>query len=249
MHDHYKQHLTFDIFGMRQYPVELYSNIPFYLRFGKFELRFSHVGQPKTCRKCRALDHIARDCSNDVCFNCDTIGHVSKSCPERMRCCVCKSEEHKAIDCPFSWHRHPTTHRDAVPGDAAPDDATPDGAPPDSGSAPDPGAHANPDPSDATAESPSHRGCDDGASSFSATPTPSVRPTPSGSPSTPAPGFHLNPDGLLTFQPLQTVLPRRPATVMPSSDSDPRDFSLLTELVMSAEDDDDDDDEDDDAFV
>ena len=228
--------------GIRHYRVELFSNVPCYLRFGKFQLRFSHAGQPKTCRKCGALDHIARDCSNDVCFNCDTIGHVSKSCPERMRCCICKSEQHKAIDCPFSWHRRPTTHRDAAADDAAPD-AGPDDTPPDPGPTPDPDARS-------AAESSSQHGGDDSASGFTATPTPSARPTPSGapsgSPSTPSPGFHLNPDGFLLFQPAKTTLPRRPATVMPSTDrSSSRDFSLLTEFVVTDEDDDDEDDDDD----
>ena len=107
--------------GLRHYRVELHTDVPCYLRFGKFQLRFFHEGQPKTCRNCGALDHIARDCSNEICFNCDTIGHVSKSCPEKMRCCICKSEDHKAIDCPLSWYRRPSTHRDSAPDDAARD--------------------------------------------------------------------------------------------------------------------------------
>lgn len=78
--------------GLRHYRVQLKSNVPCYLRFGKFQLRFSHEGQPKTCRRCGAADHLARDCANEVCFNCDTIGHVAKHCPETMKCCICKSE-------------------------------------------------------------------------------------------------------------------------------------------------------------
>ena len=107
--------------GLRHYRVRLITNVPCYLRFGKFQLRFYHDGQPKTCRKCGADDHIARDCVNDVCFNCDTIGHVSKRCPEKMRCCICKSEQHKAIDCPLSWYRRPASHRDADSGDPGAD--------------------------------------------------------------------------------------------------------------------------------
>ena len=85
-----------------------------------------------------------------------------------------------------------------------------------------------------------------------------MKPTPSGSPSTPTPGLRPNPEGLLVFYPVQTILPHRPATVMPSKD-DPssRDFSLLIELVMSDNDafvdvddgDVDDDDDDDDGLA
>ena len=105
--------------GLRHFRVELKSTIPCYLRFGKFQLRFYHDGQQKTCRRCGAADHIARDCANEVCFNCDEIGHQSKSCPQKMRCCICKSEEHLAIDCPLSWYRRPASHRDAAPDEPA----------------------------------------------------------------------------------------------------------------------------------
>lgn len=50
-----------------------------------------------------------------VCFNCDQIGHVAKNCPEDMKCCICKSQQHKAIDCPLSWYRRPVTHRERNP--------------------------------------------------------------------------------------------------------------------------------------
>ena len=35
-----------------------------------------------------------------------------------MWCCICKSEEHKAIDCPLSWYRCPASHRDAAPDES-----------------------------------------------------------------------------------------------------------------------------------
>jgi len=110
-------------YGLRHYRVQLEANVPCYLRFAKFQLRFYHDGQPKTCRKCGALDHIARDCTNDCCFNCDSIGHVSKHCPEKMKCCICKSEQHKAIDCPLSWYRRSATHRDDAPNETAEEEA------------------------------------------------------------------------------------------------------------------------------
>lgn len=96
--------------GLRHYRVQLTRSVPCYLRFGKFQLRFYHDGQTKTCRRCGSAGHLARDCPNEFCFNCDTIGHMAKSCPEEMRCCICKSNGHKAIDCPHSWYRRPTVH-------------------------------------------------------------------------------------------------------------------------------------------
>ena len=140
-----------------------------------------------------------------------------------MRCCICKSEEHKAIDCPLSWYRRPTTHRDFAPDDAAHDPA-----------APNPDAHANPDPSQDTAQTSSQRDDDDVPSTFSATPTPSGP----GCTPMPEPGFHLGSDGLLTYNPIQTSLPKRPKTVMSSSSNlSSGDFSLLTELAVSDDDD------------
>lgn len=37
----------------------------------------------------------------------DTIGHTARNCEKAMLCCICKSPEHKAIDCPLSWYRRP----------------------------------------------------------------------------------------------------------------------------------------------
>ncbi len=107
--------------GIRTYRVRLLRSVPCYLRFGKFQLRLQHAGQVKTCRRCGMHDHLARDCTNEICFNCDTVGHVARSCPEEMRCCICKDPGHRAIDCPFSWHRRPISHQDAGASDAAAD--------------------------------------------------------------------------------------------------------------------------------
>ena len=96
--------------GLRHYRVELRSSVPCNLRFGKFQLRFYHEGQTKTWRRCGCPDHIAKDCENSVCFNCDEIGHEARDCPHRMKCCICKSEAHKAIDCPLSWYGQPATY-------------------------------------------------------------------------------------------------------------------------------------------
>ena len=51
------------------------------------------------------MGHEAAECKNTVCFNCDGLGHVSKECIRPMYCCICKSGQHLARTCPFSWHR------------------------------------------------------------------------------------------------------------------------------------------------
>ena len=56
---------------------------------------------------CNSRDLLFKDCTNEVCLNCDRIGHHARMCPEDMRCCICKEEGHLAIDCQHSWYRRP----------------------------------------------------------------------------------------------------------------------------------------------
>ena len=60
-----------------------------------------------------------RDCKNTFCINYDSIGHVSKQCPSNVKCCICKEESHKAIDCQLSWSWRLTSHRSPDPEPAA----------------------------------------------------------------------------------------------------------------------------------
>ena len=55
--------------GLGHYRVEILNPVPCYLRFGKFQLRFYHDDQTKTCRRCGKSEHIAKNCENQVCFN------------------------------------------------------------------------------------------------------------------------------------------------------------------------------------
>ena len=77
---------------------------PSFLRFGLSLVRLRYNGQVPTCRRCNRVGHQAKECPNTVCFNCDELGHQAGSCPHAMRCSICKSENHVAVDCSF-WNR------------------------------------------------------------------------------------------------------------------------------------------------
>ena len=74
---------------------------PSFLRFGRSLVRLRYNGQVPTCRRCNRVGHQAKECPNTVCFNCDELGHQAGSCPHAMRCSICKSENHVAVDCSF----------------------------------------------------------------------------------------------------------------------------------------------------
>ena len=154
-----------DVFnGVRHLRMALEDDIPCFLRFGRFQVRVKYENQPKTCRKCNSPDQLAKECTAVVCFNCDGTGHLSRSCPDGMRCCICKSKEHVAVDCIHSWYRRPQTidlADDLATGD--PEDAL-DGRPVGDGPPPleelpeDPPAasneNASPQPTDNSAAPP-----------------------------------------------------------------------------------------------
>ena len=156
-----------DVFNrVRHLRMALEDDIPCFLRFSRFQVRVKYENQPKTCRKCNSPDHLAKEWTAVACFNCDGTGHLSRSCPDGMRCCICKSKEHVAVDCIHSWYRRPQTidlADDLATGD--PEDAL-DGRPVGDGPPPpleelpeDPPAasneNASPQPTDNSAAPPS----------------------------------------------------------------------------------------------
>ena len=96
--------------GTRHFRVRITAPIPSYLRFGKFLIRLSHDGQNHTCRRCNRRGHFANECSNTVCFNCEGLGHMANDCPGPELCCICKSDDHRARYCRYSWHRSSPPH-------------------------------------------------------------------------------------------------------------------------------------------
>ena len=111
--------------GVWHYRVRIRRAIPSCLRFGKILIHLRYEGQPHTCRHCNQPGHYANTCRVSVCFNCDCTGHLAFDCPESVHCNICKSFEHKAHFCPFSWAQDTSrSASDASDNDESEDDAT-----------------------------------------------------------------------------------------------------------------------------
>uniref|UniRef100_A0A671P7J0 CCHC-type domain-containing protein n=1 Tax=Sinocyclocheilus anshuiensis TaxID=1608454 RepID=A0A671P7J0_9TELE len=60
-------------------------------------------GQPKECRKCGSLDHIAANCELEICRHCKSKEHGSKDCQLPKKCNLCGAESHRFRDCPHAY--------------------------------------------------------------------------------------------------------------------------------------------------
>ncbi|KAL3055825.1 hypothetical protein OYC64_018511 [Pagothenia borchgrevinki] len=65
-------------------------HIPNTIQLGAFRGSVFYHGQPKECRKCGSLDHLAAD-------------HSSANCPTPVKCNLCSSENHRFKDCPYAY--------------------------------------------------------------------------------------------------------------------------------------------------
>ena len=91
--------------GRRVLRMTVEEPIPPFMRFGPFLVRIYYPDQLRVCWKCGSSDHIGSSCPDHYCFNCDQPGHVAHACKQRLRCSLCKVEDHLAIDCPGNWGR------------------------------------------------------------------------------------------------------------------------------------------------
>lgn len=98
--------------GVRHYRVRIKSPIPNFLRFGRIQIFLRYEGQPRTCCHCNQTGHMENACYSQVCFNCEQVGHLASACPTAVLCNICKSEDHKAKDCPLSWSREVSDNED-----------------------------------------------------------------------------------------------------------------------------------------
>lgn len=87
--------------GVRTARMRINSIIPSTVRIvGEF-IKFWHPGQPKTCRRCGASDHLIKDCDSIRCFNCELPGHRSEECEHPLMCSICRSVDHQVHECPY----------------------------------------------------------------------------------------------------------------------------------------------------
>ena len=97
--------------GRRVLRMTLEEPIPPFMRFGPYLVRIFYPNQPRVCWKCGSSEHIGRACPDHYCFNCDKPGHLAYACEERLKCSLCKAEDHLAIDCPGNWGRRTRAQR------------------------------------------------------------------------------------------------------------------------------------------
>uniref|UniRef100_A0A3Q1F6A4 CCHC-type domain-containing protein n=1 Tax=Acanthochromis polyacanthus TaxID=80966 RepID=A0A3Q1F6A4_9TELE len=74
--------------GARRYYVRLrrdgetgrLHHLPSTIQLGSIRGHVFYQGQPKDCRKCGSLDHLAADCNAIFCKNCNSNSHATRNC-------------------------------------------------------------------------------------------------------------------------------------------------------------------------
>ena len=61
--------------GVRMARMRLHRHIPSILDLAGELVRVWYPNQPKSCKNCGALDHLAKECKSTRCFNCEKPGH------------------------------------------------------------------------------------------------------------------------------------------------------------------------------
>ena len=95
--------------GTRRFQVKLRRregdlvHIPDTIQLGVYRGSVFYPGQPKECRKCGSLTHLAAACTSDNCRICKSADHRSKDCPTPVKCNLCNSTNHRFIDCPEAY--------------------------------------------------------------------------------------------------------------------------------------------------
>uniref|UniRef100_A0A672NX11 CCHC-type domain-containing protein n=1 Tax=Sinocyclocheilus grahami TaxID=75366 RepID=A0A672NX11_SINGR len=66
-----------------------YHHLPSVIQLGPIRGYVFYNGQPKECRKCGSLDHIAANCELEICRHCKSKEHGSKDCQLPKKCNLC----------------------------------------------------------------------------------------------------------------------------------------------------------------
>ena len=87
-------------------------HLPCAIQLGRERCNVFYHGQPKTCRKCGSLDHLAAACRATYCNKCKASTHTTRDCRVPMKCNLCGSESHAFASCPKSWAKRVSPRRD-----------------------------------------------------------------------------------------------------------------------------------------
>ena len=103
--------------GITTVCIDLERHIPSFLQVGAYTVMMRYNGQPRTCRKCDQVGHLATACKEVRCFNCGSPGHVKRICPKHRVCSLCREPNHSLGDCPTFWYPSMAVHELEVQGD------------------------------------------------------------------------------------------------------------------------------------
>ena len=78
-------------------------HLPSTIQLGRVRGNCFYPGQPKACRKCGSLSHLAAECSRNYCRNCNSDSHTTRDCDQPLRCNLCGASSHTFSTCPKSY--------------------------------------------------------------------------------------------------------------------------------------------------
>lgn len=95
--------------GTRRFQVRLHrkdgalQHLPCSIQLGAFRGSVFYPGQPKECRKCGSLLHLAAACTQNACRICKSKDHATSQCSAPVQCNLCSSASHRFKDCPQAY--------------------------------------------------------------------------------------------------------------------------------------------------
>uniref|UniRef100_A0AAY5L9I7 CCHC-type domain-containing protein n=1 Tax=Esox lucius TaxID=8010 RepID=A0AAY5L9I7_ESOLU len=83
--------------------TETLQHLPSIIQLGPFRGHVFYAGQPKECRKCGSLGHLAAECTATFCRNCRSVEHNTKDCKQPTKCNLCGATNHTFRACPHTY--------------------------------------------------------------------------------------------------------------------------------------------------